>query len=282
MTEIPELTVVFLGLASAVSFGAGDFTGGLATKRSDALSVVMISQTAGIILLSCMAILLREPFPGTGDLALGAGAGLAGAIGLVTFYRALAIGPMGMVAPTTAVIGAAIPVAFGLLFEGLPGIQQLAGLILAFLAVWLVSAAGRSVRVPFSNLGLPLSAGSMFGLFFILMGQVSPGTVFWPLVAARAASLSTLFLVAIFRRDIRLPVRRQVPLIALAGILDAGGNIFYTLAAQVGRLDIAAMLSSFYPASTVLLARVVLKEVISPRQWAGLSVALIAILLITS
>jgi drug/metabolite transporter (DMT)-like permease len=189
---------------------------------------------------------------------------------------------MGMVAPTTAVIGAAIPVAFGLLFEGLPGIQQLAGLILAFLAVWLVSAAGRSVRVPFSNLGLPLSAGSMFGLFFILMGQVSPGTVFWPLVAARAASLSTLFLVAIFRRDIRLPVRRQVPLIALAGILDAGGNIFYTLAAQVGRLDIAAMLSSFYPASTVLLARVVLKEVISPRQWAGLSVALIAILLITS
>ena len=281
MIDIPGLSAIVFGLSSALTFGAGDFTGGLATKRNNAIHVVIISQVAGAMLILLMAILLREPFPTAKDIALGAAAGIAGSIALVIFYRGLAMGRMGVVAPATAVVTAALPVIFGTLTEGLPGSRQLFGILLAFVAVWLVSATGDGGRIRPSDLGPPLAAGVGFGLFFILMGQVSTGRVYWPLVAARAASLSFLSLVAVLRGERKLSSQGQLPLIALAGILDAGGNIFYTLAAQAGRLDIAAMLTALHPAVTVLLARIVLKEKLSYQQWVGLLGALVAVILIT-
>jgi drug/metabolite transporter (DMT)-like permease len=281
-SHLPELSAVVFGLVSALSWGAGDFTGGLASKRSNVYSVVIISQVAGALLLLAMAILFREPFPELKDLMLGAAAGVGGAIGLVAFYRGLALGRMGVVAPVAAVVTAALPVTFGILLEGLPDGGALPGFALAFLAVWLVSSTGKEEHIRLSDMGPSLTAGVFFGLFFILIDQVSTGAVFWPLVAARAASLSFLLVIACLRGQSAPPQAGQLPIIVLAGLLDAGGNVFYALAAQAGRLDIAAMLAALYPAATVLLARLVLKERLAPQQWAGLVAALIAVIMITS
>jgi drug/metabolite transporter (DMT)-like permease len=270
-----------LGLASAASWGSGDFSGGLATRRSNVYGVVVVSQAVGLVLLVALALLLREPMPPPGILAWAAAAGVAGTGGLVALYSGLAAGPMGVVAPVAAVITAALPVVFGALFEGLPSAASLAGFGLAFVAVWLVSDSGRGRALRVRDLALPLAAGVGFGFFLILIGHTSDVALFWPLVVARVVSLTALGILALGRRA-PMPAAALMPLVALTGVFDTGGNAFYALAAGVGRLDAAAVLGSLYPAATVLLARAILKERISIRQWLGLGVALVAVLLIAS
>ena len=281
MNLMPELSSVIFGLASAITWGAGDFTGGLITKRVNVYTVVIISQVVGASLLLGLALLSNEPFPQGIDLFFGGAAGISGAFGLVNFYRSLAFGRMGVVAPVAAVVTAGLPVVFGILSEGLPGGIQIAGFILAFFALWLISTTGAGEHIQFADLGRPIIAGIGFAGFFILMDQVTTGAVFWPLVAARGASLSFLTLSALVLRQGERPGRGHLPAIALAGILDVGGNVFYILAAQAGRLDIAAVLASLYPAMTVLLARTILKEQLSHQQWIGLGLTLLAVILIT-
>ena len=134
-----ELSGILFGLASAASWGAGDFSGGLAAKRSPVYSVVILSQLVGLVLLVALALLLSEPFPTPSDLLWGAAAGLVGGLGLMALYQGLATGRMGVVAPVNAVVSAALPVLFGIWVEGPPAIQQFAGFGLAFVGVWLVS-----------------------------------------------------------------------------------------------------------------------------------------------
>jgi uncharacterized membrane protein len=270
-----------LGLASAASWGLGDFSGGLATRRSNVYGVVVISQAVGLVLLVVLALLFCEPMPPTVELAWAAAAGLAGTGGLLALYSGLAAGPMGVVAPVAAVSTAALPVAFGTLFEGLPSAASLVGFGLAFVAVWLVSGSGRDRALRARDLALPLAAGVGFGFFLILIGRTSDAALLWPLVMARVVSLTALGFVALGRRA-AMPAAGLMPLAALTGVFDAGGNAFYALAAVVGRLDAAAVLSSLCPAVTVLLARAILKERISRRQWLGLAAALVAVLLIAS
>ena len=279
---------LFLGLASAVSWGAGDFGGGLAARRGNVYGVVAVSQALGLVLLAGLALLLAEPPPAPDDLAWGAAAGLAGGLGLVALYRGLAVGRMGVAAPLAAVVSAGLPVLFGAFLEGLPRTAQLAGFFLALVAVWLLSRGQGPVQVRFAHLGLPLLAGLGFGLFLIVIDHASERAVLWPLVAARAASLALMAgLVLGGRRGSPsgrqvLPGRRMLGLVALVGLFDTAGNAFYALAAQAGRLDVAATLSSLYPAMTVLLARLVLKELLAPRQWLGAVAALIAVVLIAA
>lgn len=268
------------GLASSVSWGAGDFSGGVAAKRSGVYSVVFISQLVGAICLAGLALLFAEPVSTPIDLLYGSGAGIAGMIGLVALYRGLAGGYMGVVAPVAAVVGAVVPVFAGIFFEGLPGLQHIAGFGLALVAIWLLSGGNGEARIRMQDLGLPVVAGLGFGLFFILIDRVSDGAVFWPLVAARLASIALLFLFVLLTRQTIKPNVRQLPIIALAGLFDSGGNAFFALAAQLGRLDISAVLSSLYPASTVILAWFILKERLARRQWAGVVAALIAVVII--
>lgn len=274
-----ELSSVFYGLASALSWGTGDFSGGLATKRSSVYGVVLGSQFLGAIFLTLIALALAEPFPAWPDLLYGAVAGLAGVLGLLALYRGLAEGRMGVVAPVAAVVTAIVPVVIGFVIEGLPALPQAVGLGLALVAVWFISGAGTTLDVRGGELRLPVLAGLGFGLFFILIDRVSVGAVLWPLVAARVASVTMLGLWAGPRQAIPT-TWRVVPVIALAGIFDSGGNAFFALAAQSGRLDIAVVLSSFYPATTVLLAWLILKERLSLPQWAGVAAALAAVVLI--
>lgn len=276
-----DTAAVVFGLASALSWGAGDFSGGLATKRAPVFGVLAIGHTVGLLLLIVLALVWGEPLPSAADLGWGLVAGLAGAVGLAALYRALAIGQMGMVAPLSAVLTAALPALFGVLSDGLPGARTLAGFGLALLAIWLVAGTGAARRAR-DGLGLAVLAGCAFGLFFILVHRAGATAVFWPLVAARIGSLGLVLPIAIGRRQLLGPDRRLLVPVLLSGALDVAGNACFVLAGQAGRLDVAAILASLYPASTVLLAALLLGERVLRVQVAGIVAALAAIVLIAT
>ncbi|MBK9715660.1 MAG: DMT family transporter [Kouleothrix sp.] len=276
-----DTAAVVFGLASALSWGAGDFSGGLATKRAPVFGVLAIGHTVGLLLLIVLALVWGEPLPAAADLGWGLAAGLAGAVGLAALYRALAIGQMGMVAPLSAVLTAALPALFGVLSDGLPGARTLAGFGLALLAIWLVAGTG-AARGARDGLGLAVLAGCAFGLFFILVHRAGASAVFWPLVAARIGSLGLVLPIAIGRRQLLGPDRQLLVPVLLSGALDVAGNACFVLAGQAGRLDVAAILASLYPASTVLLAALLLGERVLRVQVVGIVAALAAIALIAT
>jgi len=275
-----DLSAIFFGLASALTWGTGDFSGGYATRRSPVFVVVALSQLVGAVSLLLIISLVGEPLPGPADLLAGGLAGLSGAVGLVAFYQGLSSGRMGVVAPLAAVVSAVVPLIAGLFLEGAPPPLKLAGFGAALTAVWIISQGHGDGRIQLRELGLPLVAGLGFGFFFILIDRVGEGVIFWPLLAARAASISVMGLIALVLGKWQQPSRKQFGVISLAGVFDTGGNAFFALAASVGRLDIAAVLASLYPATTVLLAGILLKERITRRQWLGVGLALTAVLLI--
>lgn len=314
---------IVLGLAAAVVYGAADFAGGLATRRTPALTVVVLSQLMGLVVL-----VVALPFAATGpplaaDLVRGGLAGIGGGIGVALLYRGLAVGRMTVVAPITAVGAAALPVAWGLVSGERPGVGALVGVVAALVAVVLVSAAppaeagdvaaagpgvgvaarggaavrgdaavrtgatlGRAVAV---RAGATLGpgvleaafAGLAFGVFFVLLGGTSPDAGLWPLLGARTSILVAGVAAAVSRTSLR-PARGQLPRIALAGVLDMGANVLYVLAARQGLLSLVAVLVSLYPASTVLLARLVLGERLAGLQRAGLALAAAGIALIAA
>ena len=268
------------GTACAALWGAGDFCGGLAARRTGVYAVVVGSQLCGVAALIVLAITSHEAMPPPVNLAGCGAAGVCGAVGLLALYRALAVGRMGMAAPISGVLSAAVPVVAGALLQGIPGRLTLAGFALALAGVWLVSYTDAGVFQR-RALILPIVAGLGFGLFIVMIGRMSGGAVYWPLVAARVTSLSMLTMVAIVSRQPRLPGARDLPLVAMAGLFDAAGNAFLVLAAHAGRLDVAGVVSSLYPVSTVVLAVVILRERVSRWQFAGLIAAFSAIVLIT-
>lgn len=268
------------GLTSAACWGAGDFCGGLATKSTQVYRVIISSQIVSLILLLALAFILHEPLLPLSSLLLSCLGGVFGGIGLIALYRALADGHMGIAAPVSGVIAAAVPVIAGAFIEGLPTLLQLIGFGLALAAVWLISRTGHAV-VHWRDLGLPALAGLCFGIFYVIIGSASGSDVWWPLVAARLGSLSLLLSVTLLTRQPRLVEKTHLTLIMIIGVMEVGGNACYILARQAGRLDIAAVLASLYPATTVLLARLVLKEHIGRTQAVGIAAALAAIMLIT-
>jgi len=275
-----ELAPIVFGLSSAACWGAADFCGGLATKRTQVYRVIISSQAVSLILLLVLAFATREaPLP-IDRLLLGYVAGIFGAIGLIALYRSLADSHMGVAAPVSAVVAAAVPVIFGVFLEGFPGTPQIIGFGLAFIAVWLISRTSHA-KVHWSDLGLPFIAGLSFGIFFVIIGSVGESTVWWPLIAARFGSLSMLLGLTLIKRQAQVVERPLIALAVIIGVLEVGGNACYILARQAGRLDVAAVLASLYPAGTVLLARFVLKEHVGRSQLAGIAAALAAIVLIT-
>lgn len=280
---------VFLGLLVALSYGAGDFLGGLASRRLDAAGVVQGSQTVGLLGLAvAVALLPDQRFLGD-DAMRGAVAGAVGVVGVVLLYRGLAVGVMSVVAPITAVGAAVLPFGWGLVQGERPGALSLAGVALALVAVALVSGGGRRADpgvtdVPVEEIVLAVVAGAAFGVVFILLADTSAASGLWPVLMARVASVTlvTATLLVVRRRAPRRPpseVRLQV---AGAGILDAGANAFFLLAAREGLLSLVAVVSSLYPAVTVVLARVLLAERVSRAQQAGLVAALAGVVLIAS
>ena len=276
-----HLLGILMALTSASVWGGGDFTGGLASRRSHPFTVLALSAFSGIGVLWLGAVLWQEGWPSLFSIFWAMLGGVSGAVGITSLYRALSMGQAAMVAPTTAVISALLPVIFTIFSEGLPNLTRLIGFLLALLGIGLVSqSADNGNRLPLPVLGLAGLAGLGFGGFFIFMGQVENGFVFTPLVVARCFTLVTAMLL-LWRARLPLPSLKANPTALLAGLLDAGGNVFYLLAKQFTRLDIAAVLSSLYPATTVLLAYLILKEKITPTQWLGVVICLGAVVFIT-
>ena len=270
---------VALGLTSAASWGAGDFSGGLASRRAPALTVVTISQVVGIAALVALALATGEAFLGPRQLGWAALAGVNGAFGLLALYSALASGRMGIAASVSGVAGAVVPVLVGSVLQGSPGALRLAGFALALAGVWLLTAVDDGAgRADLRELALPLLSGISFGFFLVFIHRAGGGsTVLWPLAAARASSISVLAAVGLATRRLVRPGLSALGFTALAGLLDTGGNALFLLAAQAGRLDVTGVLSSLYPASTVILACVFLGERFTSRQTAGALAALAAI-----
>lgn len=276
-----SLLGVLFGLASAFIWGAGDFTGGFATRRSSQFQVLAVSALSGLLILVIPALALREPFPGTRDLLYAALGGASGAMGIAILYRALSTGHAASVAPTAAVTSAALPVLFSAVTQSLPTPLQFLGFGLAAAGIWMLSAEGGSAgRMSRGDILTAATSGVGFGFFFIFLGLLETSRVFTPVIVARSATLAVgLLFLGVYRQP--LPSLRANPVALLAGVLDAGGNIFYVLASQYARLDVAAVLASLYPASTVILASMVLKQAVSPRQWIAVLICLAAIVLIT-
>jgi drug/metabolite transporter (DMT)-like permease len=270
-----------LSLAAAATWGAADFSGGMAAKRVNAFGVVVVAHGTGLGFMLLLALLAGEPLPGRSSLLWGIAAGLVGGIGLAVFYKALAVGKMGINAPLSAVITAVLPVLFSFGTEGLPRATQLIGFGLAFLGIWLVAAQTGSGGRP-QGIGLAIIAGIGFSGFLLFMKLAALTAVFWPLVSARAASALLMLTILLISRKEWKPATGSLRYMLIAGVLDSGANALYVAATQHGRLDVAAVLSSLYPASTVVLARVLLNERLSRPQSTGIVAALIAIPLIAA
>ena len=280
-----------LAIGSALFYGAADFSGGLASRRAGAIPVVLLSQASGLILLALILPFLAHASPSRPDLLWGAVAGLTGGIGVALLYRALAIGTMAVVAPTTAVCAVTIPVLVSVLLGERPLPLATAGIVLGIVSILLVSrqaaaaegSDGRPAprRFP-AGVGTAFASGVAIGFFFLALAQTSPGSGMWPLIVSRSFSVTLFGAVAVVgRRSIRMPA----PVVALAiggGIVDMLANALYVLAARQGPLTLVVTLSSLYPASTVLLARIVLGERLNPWQISGVGCALVAIVLIVS
>ncbi|MFI7128572.1 EamA family transporter [Nonomuraea sp. NPDC050153] len=271
---------VILATACAVVYGTADFFGGLATRRSQVLSVVVLSQIAGLALILALLPLLPGT-PSAAALSWGLTAGLSGAAGLVLFYRALATGVMSVVAPATAVTSAALPVVFGLATGERPEFWALVGVALALCAVLLVSQdKSTDRRGSLASVLTALAAGAGFGGFFILLSMAPPEAGLWPLVGARMSSITTVALLALITRRALRPAPGSLHIIVAAGVLDMVANVLYLLAQRDGLLSLVAVLVSLYPASTLLLARQVLGERLRSIQVTGVACALGAVALI--
>ena len=275
----PDLLAVLIGMGSAVVYGGADFMGGFSARRAVPIMVVICSQCVGVLTLLALSPLAGEPAPTAACLLWAAAAGISGGLGLIAFYRGLSLS-MGLVAPVASVLMALVPVLAALWIEGAPSGTQIAGFALAIPATWLVTRTNTNGQAAVRPLGLAVIAGVLFGLFMVCFERASSETVFLPLAAARVVSIATLTSIALITRQAQVPPRSAWPSIALTGVLDTGGNALFALAAQTGRLDVAAVLASLAPAFTVLLAWQVLREHISPAQWLGIVGALAAIALI--
>ena len=275
-------------LLSALCYGAADFLGGFTAKRASTLAVVVVSQLAGLLLLLMMIPFFPQATPGRSDVLWGALAGVTGGGGVALLYRALAIGVMAVVAPTTAVCAVVIPVFVSVALGERPAATTFGGIALAIVAIVLVSqssdggsgARGEADERRTTAFLLAVLSGVVIGFFFVALSRTSSQAGLWPLVAARTVSVGLFAVMAVLAsQSLRIPAA-ILGIVVAAGALDMLANFLYLVASRAGPLSVVVTLASLYPASTVLLARLVLHERLSARQWVGVACALVAVAVI--
>jgi drug/metabolite transporter (DMT)-like permease len=282
MDQSFSISVIF-GIGSALFWGASDFLGGLASRRDNAYSALLMAEWVGLICLLPLLFVFRETLPPAVDMLWAGLASVSGMVGLLLLYRALVEGQMSIAAPVSALLAGVIAMLVGMVSDGFPPSSQMVGFALALLAIWLISAnPGMTIRLRWRALLLPLLAGIAFGGYFVLMHRGSQNGTLWPLISARlGGGVSLLAYMMITRKSLTIK-RVAFPLAAACGLLDVIANACYVLAGQNGRLDVAAVLGSLYPGTTILLAALVLKERLARLQWVGIVAALAAIVLIAA
>jgi drug/metabolite transporter (DMT)-like permease len=274
---------VLLGLAAAILYGVGDFAGGMGARRVSAVTTLLWSYPVGA---AVMAMLLPA-FGGNLTLraaVFGVLGGCAGLVGVIVLYSLMAIAPINIVSPVSAVFAAIVPVAVGVATGERPGIAAWFGILLGFLAVVLVSRTTEDHphgRVATRIIMLAVLAGVGFGLYFVFLARAGNDTGIWPLLISRVSSAALIVPIAVSRSAIRSVSGSTLAIVLLAGTCDAFANFAFLLAARSGLLSLASVLTSLYPATTVLLAMGLLKEHASKVQRVGLLLAAGAIVLIT-
>jgi len=276
-----------IGLLSAASWGGSDFMGGLGARRAPTMLVVASGHAATLLALLAICIGGHFPLPMRHDVIFAVAGGFEGALALALFYRALAMGPMGLTAALTGLLTALVPVGFSLVHDGLPTPLACAGLALGLAAIWLITHSPaakngqqRRAATPPAALWLGALAGLGFGTQLILFKFASGGSLLWVMTSARAAGVAAMLLVLVIMPPVR-PWRGFWLFGMLAGSLDTLGNLLYMQTTRLGRLDTAAVISSLYPAGTILLAAIVLREWPTKRQFAGIAVALAAVAMLS-
>jgi drug/metabolite transporter (DMT)-like permease len=272
-----------LALASSLLWGAGDFLGGTLSRRLPAGAVVGVSQALALVAFAAAAWVVGEAARGmpAAGWAWSAAAGVAGLIGLVAFYSALASGTMGVVAPLAA-LGVVVPLAVGLAAGERPSVLQLVGAGLGVVGGVLASgpelASGASRR----PVALALLAGVSFGLTLVFLARGSEDSPLLTLVGMRATSVTVLLVVALVARGLGGVRRGDLPLLGLIGMLDGGANLTYAIATTAGLLSLVSVLASLYPAVTVVLARVLHHERMTRVQDAGVLAAIVGVVLVAA
>lgn len=279
------LSILF-GLLSALTWGAGDFTGGIAARKTGAYRTVFYGEVIGIFVLLFAIMVIGESVPNNRIWFFAILAGALGTMGLILLYHSMTLGLMSIAAPVSALLAAVLPVVVGIFREGLPEWLTFIGFGFALFAVWMISQGEGGITNIFSHLSdlqLPLLAGIGFGSYFVFMHEATnTGATIWPMIASRFGGLILITsYMLISRSSWKVEDSSAWPIIAINGILDISGNFFFILAGQLGRLDVAAVLSSLFPGATVLLAWVFLRERLSRNQWVGIGSALAAIVLMT-
>jgi drug/metabolite transporter (DMT)-like permease len=288
-------TNALLALAAAVLWGGGDFSGGMGAKHGggtmgSALRVVLTSHVASFAALVAIATLRGDAFPHGAPLAWGLLAGVMGGLSLTGFYVALSRGAMGASAAVSGLLAAAIPSAVSIAHDGSPGWLKMAGFLMAGCAIWMVAAGENPEAVPASRgtMWLAIGSGAGFGVYFVALKYAAAAGLIWPMATARIGSLTTcsvILLVTMLASRGERPhgwLPRKAVLWALTTALgDTTGNILFMAATRAGRLDVASVLASLYPASTILLAAWTLHERPTRRQGLGMLVAAAAVVMIT-
>lgn len=284
-----------LALAAAVLWGGGDFSGGMGAKHAGgtmgaALRVILLSHAASFSVLLLVAWLRGDAFPHGAPLAWGVAAGVMGGLALMCFYVALSRGAMGASAAMSGLLAAAIPAGVSIAREGSPGMLRMLGFVVAGAAIWLIAAGPNAEAKPAATgtVWLAVAAGLGFGLYFVALKMAGTTGVIWPMATARMGSLSVCSLLVVgmsFRGKSgaeKARLTRAAVVWALAtAVLDTSGNLLFIAATRAGRLDVAAVLASLYPASTILLAAWMLRERPTRRQGLGMAVAVAAVAMIT-
>ncbi|MEA2452869.1 MAG: hypothetical protein QOG04_1579 [Actinomycetota bacterium] len=272
---------IVLSLFAALSYGAADFIGGVVSKRNAVFRVVLISQLFGTIPLLAVFPLLNDGAFSMSAMWWGSAAGVAGGVGVVLLYQGLAKGRMSVVAPITSVEAAAVPVMFGLFIGERPSGWALIGVGVALLAVALVSSSAHTSPEEGKS-GIPeaIGAGAAFGVFFIVLDQAGDAAGMWPILSMRATSLVLVAIAMLVTRTSIAPAAGTFGGIVLSGVLDVAANVLYLLSTQHGLLSLVAVITSMYPAATVVLARFVLKERLTRNQLFGLGLAATGVILI--
>jgi drug/metabolite transporter (DMT)-like permease len=279
-----------LGLIAAAVWGTSDFCGGIVTRRTTPAVVLLIAH--GLGLLALLAALLIHPsgLPTRHTVTFGLIAGLVGGVGLLALYKGLSLGSMGLVAALSGVLSAAVPVLVSFFTESRPSALKLAGFAVACVAIWLIAYTPGNDAHP-HGLGMAVLAGTCFGFLLLFLHIAGRDSALWAMTFSRVASVSCagVLLILTTGRMRKKPAevasagwRAILPLAAAAGLLDTAGNLLYTESSLVGRLDVAAVLSSLYPAGTILLAVFLLRERATRNQTIGMALAIVAVGMISA
>ena len=275
MAISPHIASASYALGAVCTWGISDFVGGYTARRFQEFFLAALGHFSGTIMMVAIALAAHEPFPPRSQLQWACAAGIAGGISLAFFYRSLSHGNMGVAAPVAAVLSAGIPTVFALIHEGFPGVVPCVGFALALVGIWLVSRPEGQGRP--KGLALAIAAGLGFALFYIFIKQTGGGNALWIAAVARAASFTVTATITLAGKRFSPSYPAGFALGLVAGCIDVSGTFCFVRATQMGRLDTTVVLSSLYPAITVVMARIFLHEHFTHWKTIGILAALAAI-----